>query len=131
MRGTTDLQPGTAPDQFRYVLDLYDMGNHKVGIVTHDLRLTSPTTGDLTSTFHLPDGDLVNRVEEVFAPDSTRPGFYLIGIHPSQDTLQGDKGRRAYAGRTGRVRMSGWHDASRFPQTVGLDDFWEIQLTGS
>ena len=131
VRGTTDRQPGTAPDLFRYVLDLYDMDNHKVGTVTHDLRLTSPTTGDLTSTFHLPDGHLVNRVEEVFAPDSTRPGFYLIGIHPAQDTLQGEQSNGAYAGRTGRVRMSGWHDASRFPQTVGLDDFWEIQLTGS
>ena len=131
VRGTSDRQPSTAPDVFRYVLDLYDMSNHKVGTVTHDLRLTSPTTGDLTSSFHLPDGNLVNRVEEVFVPDSTRPGFYLIGIHPDHDTLQGDQGSGAYAGRTGRVRMSGWHDASRFPQTVALDDFWEIRLSGS
>ena len=128
VRGTTDRQPGTPPDEFVYILDVYDMRNQKVGAVTHILRLTSATTGDLTSTFDLPDGSLVNRVEEVFAPDSTRPGFYLIGIHPAHDTLQGDKGSGAYAGRTGRVRMSGWHDATRFPHTVALDDFWEIRL---
>jgi hypothetical protein len=129
VRGTTNREPGTAADQFRYVLAVYDMRNQKVGTVTHDLRLTSPTTGDLTRSFHLSHGDLVNRVEEVFAPDSTRPGFYLIGIHPDHDTLQADRNSGAYAGRTGRVRMSGWHDATRFPQTVALDDFWEITLT--
>jgi hypothetical protein len=131
VRGTTDRQSGTPSDQFEYVLDLYDMRNQKVGTVTHDLRLTSPTTGDLTSSFHLTEGTVVNRVEEVFASDSTRPGFFLIGIHPDHDTLQGDRSSGAFAGLTGRVRMSGWHDATRFPQTVALDDFWEIQFTGS
>lgn len=128
VRGTADRQEGTPPDRFVYVVDVYDTSDTKIGTVTHDVAFTSPTTLDLVSTFHLPDGELVNRGVEVIAPDSAAPGFYLIGVHADRDTVVADKGTGAYAGRTGRLRMSGWHDANTFPQTVTLNDFYAIEL---
>jgi hypothetical protein len=128
VRGTADREQGTPPDRFVYVLDVYDMTNQKVGTVTHDVKFTSATTLDLISSFRLRNGDLVNHGVESIGPDATRQGFYLIGVHSDTDTIQGGKGTGAYAGRTGRLRMSGWHDANKFPQTVTVDDFYEIRL---
>ena len=129
VRGSGDRQQGSAPDHFVYQIDVYDMSNQKVGTVTHDLKFTSPTTLNMMSSFHLPKGELVFQGVEVVAPDSTHQGFLLIGIHSdNNDTIQADKGTGDYAGRTGRLRMSGWHDANKFPQTMALDDFYEIDL---
>ena len=128
VRGKADRQPGTAPDRLAYVLDVYDTNNQKIGTVTHDAAFTSATTADLISTFHLPDGDLVNHATEAFAPDSSRQNMFLTGVHPEKDTIQGDKSTGAYAGRSGRLRMSGWHDGSAFPQTLGVNDFYAIDF---
>jgi hypothetical protein len=128
VRGTADREPGGPPDRFVYVLDVYDMNNRTVGKVRHDVKFTSPSTLDLVSTFSLPDGELVNHGVEAIGPDASKQGFYLIGVHSDTDTVQGDKSTGAYAGRTGRLRMSGWHDANKFPQTVTLNDFYEIRL---
>lgn len=89
---------------------------------------TSPSTLDLVSTFHLPGGDIASHGVEVIAPDSTRQGFFLIGVHSDDDTVQAEKSTGVYAGRTGRLRMSGWHDGNKFPQTVTFNDFYEITL---
>lgn len=129
VRGTAERQPGTAPDRFAYVLDVYDATNQKIGTVTHDAAFTSATTADLVSTFRLPDGDLVNHATEAFAPDSSRQNFFLTGIHPERGSLLADKSTGAYAGRTGQLRMSGWHDGSKFPQTLAVNDFYAIELT--
>ncbi|HET9771615.1 MAG TPA: hypothetical protein VFS16_12060 [Acidimicrobiia bacterium] len=126
VRGTADREAGGPPDRFVYVLDVYDMANRKVGKVRHDVKFTSPSTLDLVSTFSLPDGELVNHGVEAIGPDASKQGFYLIGVHSDTDTVQGGKSTGAYAGRTGRLRMSGWHDANKFPQTVTLNDFYEI-----
>ena len=128
VRGTADREGGGPPDRFVYVLDVYDMNNRKVGKVRHDVKFTSPTTLDLVSSFSLPNGDLVNHGVEAIGPDASKQGFYLIGVHADTDTIQADKGTGDYAGRTGRLRMSGWHDANKFPQTVTLNDFYEIRL---
>jgi hypothetical protein len=128
VRGKADRQPGTAPDRLAYVLDVYDTNNQKIGTVTHDAAFTSATTADLVSTFHLPDGDLVNHATEAFAPDTSRQNMFLTGVHPDRDTIQGAKSTGAYAGRSGRLRMSGWHDGSTFPQTLGTNDFYAIDL---
>lgn len=128
VRGTADRQPGSAPERFVYEPDVYDMNNQKIGTVTHDVMFTSPTTLDLVSTFHLPDGDIVNHAVEAIAPDSSRQSFFLIGVHSDQDTVQAATSTGVYAGRTGRLRMSGWHDGSQFPETVTFNDFYEITL---
>jgi hypothetical protein len=121
-------QADTAPERFAYVLDVYDATNHKIGTVFHDAAFTSATTAEIISTFHLPDGDLVNRATEAFAPDGSRQNHFLTGIHPDGETLLGDKSTGAYAGRTGRLRMSGWHETSQFPAVLGTNDFYAIEL---
>jgi hypothetical protein len=128
VRGTVDRKGGGPPERFVYEPDVFDVNNQKIGTVTHDVMFTSPSTLDVVSTFHLPDGDLHNKGVEAIGPDASKQGFYLIGIHADRDTIQGDKGTGAYAGRTGRLRMSGWHDANKFPQTVTFNDFYEITL---
>jgi hypothetical protein len=126
VRGTVDRKGGTALERFVYEPDVYDMNNQKIGTVTHDVMFTSPNTAELVSTFHLSDGELSNKGVEAIGPDGSKQGFYLIGVHSDRDTLQPDKSTGAYAGRTGRLRMSGWHDANKFPQTVTFNDFYEI-----
>lgn len=126
VHGTVDRKAGTAPDHFVYEPDVYDINGQKIGTVTHDIVFTSPSTADLVSTFHLKDGVLSNKGVEAIGPDASRPGFYLIGVHADHDTLQPDKSTGTYAGRTGRLRQSGWHDANKFPQTVTFSDFYEI-----
>lgn len=128
VRGTADRQPGSAPERFVYEPDVYDMNNQKIGTVTHDVMFSSPTTLDLVSTFHLPDGDIVNHGVEAIGPDSSRQGFFLIGVHSDQDTIQAAENTGMYSGRTGRLRMSGWHDGSQFPQAVTFNGFYEISL---
>jgi len=126
VRGTVDRKEGTPLERFVYEPDVYDMNNQKIGTVTHDVMFTSPNTLDLVSTFHLPDGELANKGVEAIGPDGSKQGFYLIGVHADGTTLQPDKSTGAYAGRAGRLRMSGWHDANKFPQTVTFNDFYEI-----
>ena len=126
VHGTFDRKAGSPPERFVYEPDVFDVNNQKIGTLTHDVMFTSPSTLDLVSTFHLPDGDLASHAVEVVAPDSARQGFFLIGVHPDHDSLQPDRSTGAYAGRTGRIRMSGWHDGNKFPQTVTFSDFYEI-----
>ncbi len=126
VRGTVDRKGGSAPERFVYEPDVYDMTNQKIGTLTHDVMFTSPNTFDVVSMFHLPDGDLANHAMEAFGPDGTKQNLFLIGIHADKDTLQPDKSTGAYSGRSGRLRMSGWHDGGKFPQTVTFSDFYEI-----
>ncbi len=128
VRGSANRESGTAPERFAYVLDVYDATNRKIGTVTHDAAFTSATTAEIISTFRLPDGELVNRATEAFAPDTSRQNQFLTGIHPEQETIVADKGTGAYAGRTGRLRMSGWHETSKFPDVLGTNDFYAIEL---
>ena len=126
VRGAANRKPGTPPERFVYEPDVFDMNNQKIGTVTYDVMFTSPITLDLVSTFHLKDGDLANKGVQAIGPDGSKPNFYLIGVHADKDTLQPDKSTGAYAGRSGRLRMSGWHDANKFPQTVTFNDFYEV-----
>ena len=128
VRGTANRKTGTAPERFAYVFDVYDASNRKIGTVTHDAAFTSATTAEIISTFDLPNGKLVNRAIEAFAPDTSRQNQFLTGIHPEGETLLGERGTGAYAGRTGRLRMSGWHETSKFPDTLGVNDFYAIEL---
>ena len=126
VRGTVDRKTGTPPEHFVYEIDVFDNNGQKLGTVTHDIVFTSPSTADLVSTFHLKDGELSNKSVEAIGPDASRQGYYLIGVHADRDTVQPDKSKGAYAGKTGRLRMSGWHDANKFPGTVTFSDFYEI-----
>jgi hypothetical protein len=99
----------------------------KVGTATHNVSPPSIIM-DHVMTFHLPDGDLVAHSKESVAPDSQHQGLFLIGIHATEKNIVPEKGTGAYAGRTGRVTMSGWHDGNKFPEQVTFNDFYLIEL---
>ncbi len=118
----------SAPDRLVRTVDLYSMTGEEMGTATRDFAFTGPNTGDDLMTFHFPDGDLVSRAVLRFAPASTDPGFFFVTARPQGDTIVPQEGTGAYAGRTGRVRMAGWHDGREFPKRAGFDDFFVIEL---
>jgi hypothetical protein len=125
----TGVRQDSATQRFVYTADLYDTpGGRRVGTATADVQFISPLTLDHVITFHLPAGDLVDHAVEAIAPDASRQGHYLIGIHPEADTIVAGRGTGAYAGRTGHLTMSGWHDGSKFPQQDTFNDFYLIEL---
>jgi hypothetical protein len=129
VRGSAPRDPTKESHRFQYTADLYSLASgEKVGTASHNVMFTSASTADHRVTFHLPDGDLVSHAVEVFAPDSTKPGFFLVGVHPEGKTILPEHGTGAYAGRTGRLRMAAWHDATKFPNEVSFDDFYVIEL---
>jgi hypothetical protein len=127
-RGTGERE-ASPPNRFVWSTDLYSVpGQQKVGTATHDIEFIGPFMADHVITFHFPDGELVSHETGSFAPDSAHGGFVHVGIHPEGNTIVTERGTGAYAGRTGRLRMSGWHDVKAFPERVGFDDFYLIQL---
>jgi hypothetical protein len=98
----------------------------KVGTATHNISPPSALM-DHVMTFHLPNGDLVVHSTESVTPDPQHPGLFLIGIH-EKNNIVAAKGTGAYAGRTGTVTMSGWHDGNNFPDQASFNDFYLIQF---
>jgi hypothetical protein len=102
-----------------------------VGTVTHDATCFGAAAVpcpvlQVTNTFNLPDGTIVNQALESVALDPQHAGFGLISIRPDGKSIVAGTG--AYAGRTGRAKMSGWHDGRELPEYVTFDDFWLIEL---
>jgi hypothetical protein len=118
----------STPDRLVRTVALYAMTGERMGTATRDFAFTGPNTGDDVMTFHFPDGDLVSRAVLRFSPASTDPGFFFVSTRPQGDTLLPDRGTGAYAGRTGRIRMAGWHDGREFPERAVFDDFFVIEL---
>ena len=120
----------SAHDRFVYTTDLYSMTTgERVGTGTHDIAFTAhPLVLDHYITFRLPEGEITSHQPESIGPDPQRRGAFLIGIHPEGNTLMADRGTGAYAGRTGRVVMAGYHDAPKFPEEATFNDFYLIEL---
>lgn len=114
-------------DRFVRTVDLLSLTGETLGTATRDFAFTGPNTGDDVMTFRFPDGDLVSRSVLVFSPASSDPGFFFVGTHTESKVLP-ERGTGAYAGRTGRLRMAGWHDGRAFPEQAGFDDFFVIEL---
>lgn len=104
------------------------MSGEKLGTATRDFAFTGPFGGDEVMTFRFPDGELVNHAVLNFALDLAHPGYFHVGIHPQGNTIVPERGTGAYAGRTGRLRMTGWHDGRAFPEQATFDDFYVIEL---
>jgi hypothetical protein len=81
---------------------------------------------DAVTTFHLPDGTLTNHAQVSVVPDPQRPGFFLVASRPEGNSIVGATG--VYAGRTGKVRLTGLDDGSRYPAELGVDDTWIFEL---
>jgi hypothetical protein len=102
-----------------------------VGTVTHDATCFGAAAVpcpvlQVTNTFKLPGGTIVNRALESVALDPQHAGFALISIRPAGKSIVAGTG--VYADRTGRAKMSGWHDGRELPEYVTFDDFWLIEL---
>jgi hypothetical protein len=128
VRGAGRREP-SAPDRYVRTVDVYPVtGGKPIGTVVQDFAFTSATTGDHIMTFRMVDGQFVNHTVISFAPDSAHSGFVFTGLHPETDTIVPERGTGRYAGRTGRVRMAGWHDVNNFPEVAVLDDFYVIEI---
>jgi hypothetical protein len=129
-RGTAQREP-TAADHFQYSNPIYSLANgEKVGTATYHVVFTEkPFVLDHTITLRFPDGDLVAHQLESYGPDMQYPGAAdLIGIHPVGETIDPKRSTGAYKGRTGKLRMAGWHENSNFVVEVTFDDFYWIDL---
>ena len=125
-RGTGHQQPAEQ-GRFQWTTDLYSLvTGEKVGTGTNNTDLRGPIM-DHVVTFHLPDGDLVVHSQESVIPDPGHPGFALAGIHQDNNVVP-ERGTGAYAGRTGKATMSGWHDGSKLPEQATFNDFYLIEL---
>jgi hypothetical protein len=130
-RGTANNE-STDPSRVTYTFPLYSLTTgERLGTGTDDATCVSTTPPpcavvDDIATFRLPQGDIVSHALLAVAPDPLRPGFILVGARPNADTIV--KATGAFAGRTGRVRLSGGDDMRQFPGTLIQDDFWVIEL---
>lgn len=124
------------PGRIVFTGEMLSLGTgEKLGTMTHDVAVpcsfkdpASGCAGDVVNTFRFTDGStVVSRAQESFAPDPRAPGFFLVGIHPTGDSIEGT-GR--FSGRTGRAHMSARHDGSGLPAFAVFDDFWLIELDG-
>lgn len=129
VRGEGPQEPSAPPGRYVRTFEVYPItGGERMGTVVQDFAFTSATTGDHIMTFRFADGQFVNHTVLSFAPDSAHSGFVFTGLHPKNDTIVPERGTGRYAGRSGRVRMKGWHDVNRFPDVAVLDDFYVIEF---
>lgn len=98
-----------------------------IGTIIDDVGAVVPgILFDVITTYKFPDGELVNHMPVSSAPDAQRPGWIIVGNRPDTDSIVSATG--VFAGRTGRVRLSGTNDLRKFPEELYQDDFWVIEL---
>jgi hypothetical protein len=117
-------------DQSRtvYTFPMYSLATGaEIGTITDDVGLT-PTPGvvDVITTYRFKDGEIVNHMPVSISQDSQKPGWVVVGDRPEGNSII--KATGAYAGRTGKVRLSGVDDLNKFPGEIYQDDFWVIEL---
>jgi hypothetical protein len=117
-------------DQSRtvYTFPMYSLATGaEIGTITDDVGLTStPGVVDVITTYRFKDGEIVNHMPVSISQDSQKAGWVVVGNRPEGNTII--KATGAYAGRTGRVRLSGVDDLNKFPAQIYQDDFWVIEL---
>jgi len=98
-----------------------------IGTFTNDFKNKGPGTVDAVTSFVFADGKLVSHVQVSVVPDPARPGWILVGARPDADSVVEATG--VFAGRTGRVDMSGTNDLTKFATgELYQDAFWIIKL---
>lgn len=125
VRGT-GTNESTDPMRMGFTTHLFSLATgHLIGTATDEIEGAPPVVV-ATTTFRLPQGEIVNRTTVSVVPDPQRPGFVLTGARPETDTIV--SGTRAFHGRTGRVRLSGAVDVRNTPFELTFDDFFVIEL---
>lgn len=128
-KGTAQNE-STDPMRTKFTFPMYDLATgEELGTITDDIGNT-PTPGvvDVITTYRFDDGEIVNHMLVSIAQDSQKPGWIVVGNRPEENSIVEATG--AYAGRTGKVRLSGVDDITKFPNEVYQDDFWIIELDG-
>jgi hypothetical protein len=98
-----------------------------IGTIVDDIKAPIPgILFDVTTYFKFKDGELVNHMLVSSAPDVQRPGWIIVGNRPDSNSIIGASG--VFKGRTGKIRLSGTNDLTKFPNEVYQDDFWVIEL---
>jgi hypothetical protein len=119
---------GRKGDRSTVTWPMYSLATGEViGTFTNDFKTKGPGTVDAMTTFAFADGKLVSNVQVSFVPDPARPDWILVGARPDADSVVEATG--VFAGRTGRVDMSGTNDLSKFAtDELYQDAFWIIKL---
>jgi|SRR5581483_3858132 len=129
-RGTATNQ-STDPNRKVFTFELYSLADGaRIGSAVDDVACSSTkpppcAVVDARTTFHLPDGDIVNHADVSVAPDPQNTGWVIVSAR-GEKSIVGGSGR--YRDRTGSVRVHGTNDLRRFPEQMTQDDFWLIQL---
>lgn len=126
--------PNTSSDSMRqvYTFDLYSLATgEKIGTAVDDIFCSTTTPPpcqvfDAKTTFKLPDGEFTNHAQVSVVFDPQRPGWVLVASLPSSKGIIAGTG--AYAGRTGKVILTGVNDATSYPAELGVDDRWVIEF---
>ena len=122
----------TDPMRTVFEFDLYSLATgERIGHANDSIFCSTQTPPpcqvfDAVTTFHLPDGTLTNHAQVSVVPDPQRPGFFLVAARPEASSIVAATG--AYAGRTGKVRLTGLDDGSRYPAELSVDDTWIFEL---
>lgn len=99
-----------------------------IGTLINDAQPNGPGTNDLVTSFVFADGKLVSHTTSSLAQDPAKPGWVLVGMRPDADSIVEATG--VFAGRTGRVDLSGTNDMTKFAAgEIFQDNFWIIKLT--
>jgi hypothetical protein len=130
-RGTAKNISG---DSMRTVfeLELFSLATgEKIGTARDDVFCSTSTPPpcqvfDAVTTFRLPGGQIVNHAQVSVIPDPQRPGWFMVSSRPSEPTIENATGK--WAGRTGRVDLTGVNEGSRYPGQLTTDDLWVIHL---
>jgi hypothetical protein len=125
-RGKTKVE--MKDDRVILTFPMYELATGNViGTIVDDIK--SPIPGflfDVTTYFKFADGELVNHMMVSSAPDVQKPGWIIVGNRPTSPSIIEATG--VFAGRTGKIRLSGVNDLTKFPNEVYQDDFWVIEL---
>ncbi|MDQ3946984.1 MAG: hypothetical protein M3357_17870 [Actinomycetota bacterium] len=121
-------KPEMKDDRTILTFPMIELATGKViGTIVDDIKAPIPgILFDVTTYFKFPDGELVNHMLVSSAPDVQRPGWIIVGNRPDSNSIV--KASGVFQGRTGKIRLSGTNDLTKFPNEVYQDDFWVIEL---
>jgi hypothetical protein len=115
------VDESTDPTRFHINTPLFSLSDgSQIGTVTDSFTCAAGPPPclviDLTAILRYPDGEVTVRTDIPLAPDPGRPGFALFGARPEADNIVSATG--AYAGRSGRLSVSGSVDLRSFPSPI-------------
>ncbi|MGH9041393.1 MAG: hypothetical protein ACRDZ3_14295 [Acidimicrobiia bacterium] len=124
-RGTTT--PENKDGRTILTFPMYNLATgEEIGTLIDDVQPNGPGMFDVFTTYIFPDGKLVSHATVSAAQDPQKPGWIIVGKRADGDTITEATG--VFAGRSGRVDISGTNDLTKFPNELYQDDFWVIKL---